>query len=560
MLTTLRIQNMALIPAVEINFGPAFNVLTGETGAGKSIIIGSLNFIFGDKLSTNVIRAGADFARVTAVFDDTIITRTLRTDGKSEIRVNDEPVTLKGLRAVASELLAIHGQHDTEKLLTPKNHLAILDGFGHTALATYQAEYNQLQTLKKELSSYGDNPAERERLLDLYQYQINEIANAHLNPDEEYELNNKAIVLRNAEKLTTGLDEIITQLDTADTATGRANKKLLGLVPCDAQLSPLADRLSGTAGELTDILLELRDYVDRADFSAGSLEAVYDRLDVIKNLKRKYGATVADILTYLEQTQVAYQRLLNAGDTIAELNARIAEQTARVKQAAAQVTAARQAAAAQLTTQLGQHLADLGMPHAQFEVRFTAVTPNSHGADDVEFYFSANLGEALRPLAQIISGGEMSRVMLAIKTVANTEPGKTLIFDEIDTGLSGNMGLAVADKLTALAKHTQIIVVTHLAAIAAAADKHYLIQKNISNQKTVTNVYPLNPEERVQEVARIIGGGTTALAHAAALLHSQRWFIYVYGGGAFSVGGKFCGRELTTATLTRKPAQSRHKW
>ncbi len=522
MLSTLRIQNMALIPAVEINFGPAFNVLTGETGAGKSIIIGSLNFIFGDKLSTNVIRDGADFARVTAVFDETIITRTLHVDGKSEIRVNDEPLTIKGLRAVASELLAIHGQHDTEKLLTPKNHLAILDSFGHTDLTAYQAEYHQLQTLQKTLASYGDNPAERERLLDLYQYQINEITNAHLSVDEEDELNNKAVVLRNAEKLTTGLDEIIEQLDTADTAAGRAVKKLLGLVNCDAQLKPLADRLSGVSSELTDILLELRDYVDRADFSASSLETIYDRLDLIKNLKRKYGATVADILDFLAKTQSEYQRLLNAGDTIAQLNAQITAQTERVKQAAAQVTASRHVAAQALTAQLGKHLADLGMPHAQFDVHFTTVTPNTHGADDVEFYFSANLGEALRPLAQIISGGEMSRVMLAIKTVANTELGKTLIFDEIDTGLSGNMGLAVADKLTALAQHSQIIVVTHLAAIAAAADQHFLIQKNIAHDKTVTNVYPLSAADRIQEIARIIGGGITAVAHATALLNGRQ--------------------------------------
>ena len=226
MLNTLRIQNMALIPAVEINFGDAFNVLTGETGAGKSIIIGSLNFIFGDKLSVNAIRHGADFARVTAVFDDTIIVRTLHANGKSEIRVNDEPMTIKGLREVASNLIDIHGQHDTEKLLDAKNHLDILDAFAKVDLTAYQDAYHKLQDLKQTLSSYGDNPEERARLLDLYQYQINEIERANLSTDEEDNLNQRALVLRNAEKMAEGLQQAVDSLTDADGVLGLAQKKL----------------------------------------------------------------------------------------------------------------------------------------------------------------------------------------------------------------------------------------------------------------------------------------------------------------------------------------------
>lgn len=518
MLNTLRIQNLALIPAVEINFGAHFNVLTGETGAGKSIIIGSLNFIFGDKLSVNAIRHGAEFARVTAVFDDTIIVRTLHANGKSEIRVNDEPMTIKGLREVASNLIDIHGQHDTEKLLDPKNHLAILDAFAKVDLTAYQNAYIQLQTLKNELATYGDNPEERARLLELYQYQISEIERANLSEDEEDVLQQKALVLRNAEKLAEGLQAVVDSLTEGDGNLGVAQKKLLGVQQFDTKLQTWAERLSAASGEVTDILIDVRDYLDNTDFSADALESVYDRLDEIKNLKRKYGATVPDILSFCEKTKAEQSRLLSAGDTIQKLQTQIAEQNAEVMRLASEVTVARQTAAKDLADQLITQLKGLGMAQTQFEVQFTAATPKSTGADNVEFLFSANVGEPVRPLAQIISGGEMSRLMLALKTVANPEPQKTLVFDEIDTGISGKMGVALAAKLKALSQTSQIVVVTHLASVAAAGDTHFLIQKNVNENQTITNVYPLDANAREQEIARIIGGGETALAHARALL------------------------------------------
>ena len=518
MLNTLRIQNMALIPAVEINFGANFNVLTGETGAGKSIIIGSLNFIFGDKLSVNAIRHGAEFARVTAVFDDTIIVRTLHANGKSEIRVNDEPMTIKGLREVAGNLIDIHGQHDTEKLLDPKNHLDILDAFAKTDLTAYQNAYQQLQALKNELASYGDNPEERARLLDLYQYQINEIERANLSIDEEETLQQRALVLRNAEKLAEGLQSVVDNLSDGDGALGSAQKRLFGIQQYDSKLQNWAERLTAASGEVADILIDLRDYLDNTDFSADALESVYDRLDEIKNLKRKYGATVAEVLAFAEKTKSEQLRLLTAGDTIKKLEAQIAIQTAVVEQLAAELTATRQSAARELARQLIEQLKDLGMAQTQFEVQFNPVVPKINGADAVEFLFSANVGEPVRPLAQIISGGEMSRLMLALKTVANPEPQKTLVFDEIDTGISGKMGVALAAKLKALSQNSQIIVVTHLASVAAAGETHFLIQKNVNENQTVTNVYPLDAVMREQEIARIIGGGDTALAHARALL------------------------------------------
>ena len=518
MLNTLRIQNLALIPAVEINFGEHFNVLTGETGAGKSIIIGSLNFIFGDKLSVNAIRHGADFARVTAVFDDTIIVRTLHANGKSEIRVNDEPMTIKGLREVAANLIDIHGQHDTEKLLDPKNHLSILDAFAKTDFCAYQNAYHTLQALKSELATYGDNPEERARLLDLYEYQINEIERAHLSIDEEETLEQRALVLRNAEKLVEGLQTVVENLTRSDDALGVAEKRLLNMQQYDTKLQAWTERLSAANGEVTDILLDLRDYLESTDFSADALEGVYDRLDEIKNLKRKYGATVPDVLNFAEKVKAEQLHLLSAGDTIKKLQEQINEQNVIVSKLAVELTATRQAAAKTLATQLVTQLKDLGMEQTHFEVKFNPVEPKISGADSVEFLFSANVGEPVRPLAQIISGGEMSRLMLAVKTVANPNPDKTLVFDEIDTGISGKMGVALAAKLAVLSKKSQIIVVTHLASVAASGDTHFLIQKNVSENQTVTNVYPLDTAAREQEIARIIGGGDTALAHAKALL------------------------------------------
>lgn len=519
MLNTLRIQNLALIPAVEINFGSSFNVLTGETGAGKSIIIGSLNFIFGDKLSVNAIRHGADFARVTAVFDETIIVRTLHANGKSEIRVNDEPMTLKGLREVASNLIDIHGQHDTEKLLDAKNHLNILDAFAKVDLSEYQKAFTQLQALREELATYGDNPEERARLLDLYQYQINEIERAQLSVDEEDNLNQRALVLRNAEKLAEGLQQVTDSLTDADGALTIAQKRILGIQQYDSKLQALAERLNAANNEIGDVLMDLRDYADGTDFSADALESVFDRLDEIKNLKRKYGATIADVLAFYEKTQTEYTRLLQAGDTIQKLQTQIDNQIKVVEQLASVVTAQRQAAARELSARLIEQFKDLGMEQTQFEVQFSAITPKQNGADAVEFLFSANVGQPLRPLAQIISGGEMSRLMLAVKTVANPTPDKTIVFDEIDTGISGKMGVALAEKLSALSHQSQILVVTHLASVAAMADTHFLIQKNVSDNQTVTNVYPLDKSEREKEIARIIGGGETALAHARALLN-----------------------------------------
>jgi DNA repair protein RecN (Recombination protein N) len=583
MLSTIKIQNIALIPSVEIVFGEHFNVLTGETGAGKSIVIGSLNFILGDKLSASVIRQGADYARVTAVFyknckkpsykqemqgeqgvsegvcptqitermtqfnaasrslddgDETIITRTMWQNGRSEIRINDDIVTIKTLREVTGGIIDIHGQHDTERLLTPKNHIDILDSYGRVNLTAYKAEYDKLKSLERELAEFGDNDTERERLIDLYRYQIDEIEKANLSAAEETELEQRITIMRNAGKVTESLGETISNLNTADTDIAHAVKKLSAVTVLDANLNTYAERLNAVQNELTDIIIGTKEYLSGADYTDADIDAVGERLDEIKNLKRKYGKTVDEIFSFLNKTKSEYERLAGAAEKIAELRGEIKSQSAAVQTAGEALSAVRRETAARMQSELLVHLAELGMPNAQFTVQFNKETGTAadesgepaayrfhpNGIDETEFFFSANLGEAVKPLSKIISGGEMSRLMLCIKTIANADRNKTLVFDEIDTGISGLMGAAVANKLSVLSKHSQIIAVTHLAPIAAAADTHFLIEKSVANNKTTTAVLPLTDEQRVAEIGRIIGGGETAIAHAKTLLspHPQR--------------------------------------
>jgi DNA repair protein RecN (Recombination protein N) len=521
-LSTLRIQNIALIPSVEINFGPAFNVLTGETGAGKSIIIGSLNFIFGDKLLPSAIRGGADFAKVTAVFhtehEEIIIMRTLKADGRSEIRINDEPVTLKALRETASALIDIHGQHDTERLLLAKNHIEILDAFGKVNTSAYRTEYDRLQELKRQLASFGDSDEERERLIDLYKYQIDEIENVNISADEEEELNARIIVMRNAQKIAEGLSSAADELSNADAEVGHAIKHFNAVSGYDERLEPLAERLCSVQSETTDILISLREYIDNADYSDADFDKAEERLETIKNIKRKYGHTADEVDAFLVKTKREHERLTNAAETVAELKRQIEAQTQAVLNAGKELSAVRRSTADKMEADLSRHLGGLGMPDAKFAVKFIAGNILRNGTDAVEFYFSANVGEEVKPLSNIISGGEMSRLMLAVKTIVNTEKGKTIVFDEIDTGISGAMGAAVADKMRMLSQSSQIIAVTHLAAIAAAASTHFLIEKSVIDNKTITRVSPLNYNARIGEIARIVGGGDTAVAHAKSLL------------------------------------------
>jgi len=527
MLRSLRIQNIALIPEVEIEFGDGLNVLTGETGAGKSIIIGSFNFVLGQRVDKNVIRQGAAFARVDAVFnvmgaerarvtevsgvdfsDNTVIlSRTLKPDGKGECRISGTVVTADVLRRCAEILIHIHGQHETEVLLKNKNHVNILDNFGgqrvHSVRHEYDDEYDKLQSLKKSLKTFGGDEMERKRLVDMYQYQINEIESAHLKDNEDTDLAEKKARMQNFEKIASGLSAAAAAFE-GDAGVETRVRQFVGSLSAICHLDPRVEKMCESARslklELDDLGGDIQNYLDGLEFDEDEFKRVNARLDEIKVLKRKYGSTIADIFAFLNDARSGLEFLNRGEQDMERIKREIAEHEKMVAGAAEKLVEARRQAARALEEKLVEQLKDLGMPSAQFEC--TDITVGG-----AEFLFSANAGERVRPLVHIISGGEMSRFMLALKAVtANLEGVGTLVFDEIDTGISGIMGHKIAEKMAAICKFHQVIAVTHLAQIAARCDHHYLIKKEEVNGKTITNVTKLGPAAHDQELTRMVGG------------------------------------------------------
>ena len=514
MLVSLKIQNVALIPEVEIEFGAGLNVLTGETGAGKSIIIGSFNFVLGERLNKNVIRAGANSARVDAVFnvlgaearkvasasgieipDNTVIlSRVLKTDGKSECRINGNVVTSEMLRLVAATLVHIHGQHETEVLLKPKNHVNILDTFGGQKIFTmrgeYQEELSRLQELQKKLKGFGGDEFERKRLIDMYQFQIKEIEDARLRDNEDTLLFEKKMKMQSFEKISAGLGGALSALSNIDTS----------FVGALCVVEKLQDTAKSIKIDIDDLTGDIQKYLDGLEFDEEEFARVDTRLDEIKVLKRKYGASIADIFTFLNETRRQLDFLTRSEEDMERIKREIEEQEQVVKSCGERLTETRTAVARDFEKRLVEHLCDLGIPSAQFECA-------NIGVDSVEFLFSANTGERVRPLSHIISGGEMSRFMLALKTVtANLEGVGTLVFDEIDTGISGIMGHKIAEKMSAICKFHQVIAVTHLAQIAARSEHHFLISKAETGGKTVTGVQKLSESGHQFELKRMAGG------------------------------------------------------
>ena len=561
MLKTLRIQNIALIPEAEIEFGENLNVLTGETGAGKSIIVGSFNFILGEKLNKNVIRQGANFARVEAAFlvgeaacariaelcgidsdDGTVIfTRTLKADGKNECRINGGIVTQAVLRDAAALVINIHGQHETEVLLKPKNHVAILDGFGGAAVLSargkYEAETAKLKQLERSLQTFGGTDSERKRLADMYEFQSAEIERAGLREGEEEELAAVRSRMMNFEKISNALGSVIAALGGESGVDGGLRQgiaALSGVAGLDEDIEKLTERMKAARIDLQDINDSADSYLSGLEFDEEELRKTDARLDVIKSLKRKYGATVTEVLKFWKETQAQYEFLNRSEEDIARVKKQITEQQDVVAAAADKLNVARKSAAVRLEKEIVVGLRDLGMPNSEFKIEFSGT---SLQPQEVEFMFSANKGEAVKPLAAIISGGEMSRFMLSLKvaTLRSTqEPAKrkhmaeegsddtsyasvTMVFDEIDTGISGTMGLGIASKMAVLSRTHQVITVTHLPQIAAMADTHFVIKKDETGARTLTGVTKLDKAGEVNEIARMIGGAAseqTARDHA----------------------------------------------
>ena len=537
MLAQLTIENIALIDKLELELKNGLNILSGETGAGKSIIIDSLNFVLGERADKSLIRYGTDHAIVQAVFEDylnpsvsaylddigvecedvLIIRRKMSVDGKNECRINGRISTLSILKGLTELLVDIHGQHEHQSLLKSANHIKLLDDIGAAKIvkvkedvANYHAEY---VSLKRELSRFGDE-SERERKLDILTFQIDEIEKADVKDGEEDELLQARKRIRNMEKILSALGDAKNTLDGYDSNSVSASIKnsssLLGTISAyDDSIGPLIDRLDDAKIEIKDIADTLSDMLEKLDFDARSAEKIEERLEVVRNILHKYGGNFENLQRFYEDARKEAELLSGAAQTVEELQDRIETAKKNLEKSARKLTELRHEVANKFESDITRELKDLGMGGSTFKVDFVTTDDvdqiSANGADTIEFLFSANVGEPMKPLAKIISGGEMSRFMLAFKNiVAGVDGIGTMVFDEIDTGISGNISAVVSEKMCNISRDRQVIAVTHMPSLAAMADNHYLIAKSTENGKTLTHINLL--EDDTDEVARLIGG------------------------------------------------------
>lgn len=550
MLSTIYIENTAVIEKAEISFSDGFNVLTGETGAGKSIIIDAINMILGQRTSKELIRTGSSAAFVSAAFENVseqacsaalelgfpaedgvlILQRELHANGKNVCRINSRPATVSALRRIGSLLITIHGQHESYELLSADSHVDYLDVAAKDAdlLSEYKKKYARLCELKRELDSFQSDDALRMQQIDLLSYQIDELTKANLSEDEYEELVEEKTVLENAEKITGAVMYACENLNGSDDSEGAlellesaADSVSTAAESC-AALRPLASKLLDMYYEIKDCSYELETAGTTVESNPERLEEVEERLDLIYRLSRKYGATVADMLEFLENAENRLAQLEQYDINYSSVQSEYEKAKNEVISLAEKLSSERRAAAVSFANDVKKELAFLDMPNAEFIVEITKTSLNEKGADRVEFLISANKGETPKPAAKIASGGELSRIMLALKNVlADCEPVSTMIFDEVDTGISGSAALKVGLKLKQLSEARQVMCITHQAQIASLADSHYFIQKHTQGERTYTTVRTLDFEERKTELAHIIGGReitAAALAHAEELL------------------------------------------
>ncbi len=547
MLSLLHIENIAVIECAEISFDRGFNVLTGETGAGKSIVIDAISAILGERAYRDMIRTGTQAASVRAVFtgvpelpwfeengveydSETVIQRQIHLDGKNVCRVNGSLVSVSILRKLGIQLINIHGQHDTASLFDEDNHLTMLDAFADNQQlqADYQEKYTAVSALRREIDRMTMDEGEKLRRMETLRYQIAEIEKAELEPGEDEVLEERRKILQNSEKLSDGLNDAAECLyggEDSDGAAGllaQAEYALSRLVRFSDSFSSLHDRVNDLKYQVQDIAEEVRNARDELSYSADELEQIESRLDVIHKLRRKYGATCGDILEYLEKSKKELDDIEFADDHLERLKGKLKKAEKQAWDAALVLRKNRQETAQKLSERILTELAQLDMPRVQFQCQFQEQELGSTGADAVAFYMSANAGEALKPLSKVASGGELARIMLAMKNVlAEKDQVETLIFDEVDTGVSGRAAQKVAEKLRSVAAHKQVLCVTHLPQLAALADTHLLIAKSERDGRTYTTVTPLDLEGRKRELARIIGGANiteTTLKSAEEML------------------------------------------
>ena len=532
MLSLLHIENIAVIECADITFDAGFNILTGETGAGKSIVIDAISAILGERAYRDMIRTGTNKASVRAVFTnvpkfswfadngveydpETIIQREVYLDGKNICRVNGTLVTVSILRKLGIQLINIHGQHDSASLFDESNHLQFLDAFAEndSLRDVYTEKYETVAKLRREIERLHMDESEKLRRMETLRYQIDEISKANLQAGEDEALEQRRKVLQNAEKLSDGIHTAVDCLygsedsDGAASLLAEAERELARLSRYTDAYNDLHDKVADLMYQVQDVAEELRDARDDLSYSADELEQIESRLDIIHRLRRKYGATCEDILQYLENAQNELDEIEFADDHVERLKTKCQKAEKQAWDAAISLRNNRLAAADALSKRILTELAQLDMPRVQFSCNFTETELSPIGVDTVAFYMSANAGEALKPLSKVASGGELARIMLAMKNVlAEQDQVATLIFDEADTGVSGRAAQKVAEKLRSVAKTKQVLCVTHLPQLAALANTHLLIAKEERQGRTYTTVTPLDLDGRKRELARIIGG------------------------------------------------------
>ena len=532
MLSLLHIENIAVIESADISFDKGFNVLTGETGAGKSIVIDAISAILGERAYRDMIRTGSNKASVRAVFTDvpelswfgdngveydseTVIQREIYLDGKNVCRVNGCLVSVSILRKLGIQLINIHGQHDSASLFDEENHLAFLDAFADNEQLRldYAAKFALVAKLRREIDRMTMDEGEKLRRMETLKFQIGEIEKAGLEPGEDEALEARRKLLQNAEKVANYMNEAVDNLYGGDDTDGAAamlataERALARIAKFDDSIAALHERVADLMYQVQDVAEEVRDARDELAYSADELEQIEARLDVIHRLRRKYGATCEEILAYLDRAKKELDEIEFADDHLERLKKKQAKAEKEAWDSALALRKNRQETAIAMSRRILTELAQLDMPRVQFTCEFTQTELGANGADAVAFYMSANAGEALKPMSKVASGGELARIMLAMKNVlAERDQVNTLIFDEVDTGVSGRAAQKVAEKLRAVAAHKQVLCVTHLPQLAALANTHLLIAKSEREGRTYTSVTPLDIEGRKKELARIIGG------------------------------------------------------
>ena len=533
MLQNLHVKNLALIDETEVEFGPGLNILSGETGAGKSIIIGSINLALGEKVQKEMLRDNGESALVELIFfvedadtieairaldiemeDDTVILSRKITGGRAIGRINGEAVSASKMKAVASLLIDIHGQHEHQSLLSKKKHLEILDTFAKESLGDKKEKlaqcYQEYRKLKDELEHANLDGEERARELSFLEYEVKEIEDAQLTVGEDEELEAVFRKYSNGKKImdAVGAANAATSEDdeSASERIGRALRELSSVSAYDERVKEMEEQLTEIDNLLSDFNHELASYLSDEEFDEETFYETEKRLDLINHLKSKYGNTIADILKYGEEKAERITVLNDYDAYLAGLQKNVSEKEKQLEQLSREVSDIRKKESKQLTESIKNALLDLNFLDVQFMMEFAEIDYTANGIDDAQFLISTNPGEPVKPLGKVASGGELSRIMLAIKTVMASDKIGTLIFDEIDSGISGRTAQMVSEKMNALGRSHQIICITHLPQIAAMADSHFLIEKSVENQATVSKIHKLTDEESVEELARMLGG------------------------------------------------------